>query len=229
MCISQHTPHISCGNFHSINPKQLDRFRDRLSPAGARDARRDARRVLVDCSWNRLSRRPSTATRQPPAKRGGSMDSFHAGKSTSVPCVMSLYRSRTAIPLEPPMFAQYPVQELPTREKSLAPAYRPPLSAAAGADRLWRPSSCGSGRVSMRTSRGTAFRWRIGCASNWSRFAATTERPPRRPPPRTNAAIAPHVRSPRPPRARVCSSGQRRIRAAPPLPKPRPAPSGRSF
>ena len=28
---------------HSINPKQLDRFRDRLSPAGARDDRRDAR------------------------------------------------------------------------------------------------------------------------------------------------------------------------------------------
>ena len=28
---------------HSINPKQLDRFRDRLSPAGAKDDRRDAR------------------------------------------------------------------------------------------------------------------------------------------------------------------------------------------
>ena len=27
---------------HSINPKQLDRFRDRLSPAGAKDDRRDA-------------------------------------------------------------------------------------------------------------------------------------------------------------------------------------------
>ena len=27
---------------HSINPKQLDRFRDRLSPAGATDDRRDA-------------------------------------------------------------------------------------------------------------------------------------------------------------------------------------------
>ena len=32
---------------HSINPKQLDRFRDRLSPAGAKDDRRDARRVLA--------------------------------------------------------------------------------------------------------------------------------------------------------------------------------------
>ena len=28
---------------HAINPKQLDRFRDRLSPAGAKDDRRDAR------------------------------------------------------------------------------------------------------------------------------------------------------------------------------------------
>ncbi len=28
---------------HSIDPKQLDRFRDRLSPAGAKDDRRDAR------------------------------------------------------------------------------------------------------------------------------------------------------------------------------------------
>ena len=32
---------------HSVNPKQLDRFRDRLSPAGAKDDRRDAR-VLAD-------------------------------------------------------------------------------------------------------------------------------------------------------------------------------------
>ena len=28
---------------HAINPKQLDRFRDRFSPAGAKDDRRDAR------------------------------------------------------------------------------------------------------------------------------------------------------------------------------------------
>ena len=28
---------------HSINPRQLDRFRDRYSPAGAKDDRRDAR------------------------------------------------------------------------------------------------------------------------------------------------------------------------------------------
>ena len=28
---------------HSINPKQLDRFRDRISPSGAKDDRRDAR------------------------------------------------------------------------------------------------------------------------------------------------------------------------------------------
>ena len=32
---------------HSLNPKQLDRFRDRFSPAGAKDDRRDAR-VLAD-------------------------------------------------------------------------------------------------------------------------------------------------------------------------------------
>ena len=33
---------------HSINPKQLDRFRDRLSPAGAKDDRRDARVLAPD-------------------------------------------------------------------------------------------------------------------------------------------------------------------------------------
>ena len=27
---------------HSVNPKQLDRFRDRWSPVGAKDDRRDA-------------------------------------------------------------------------------------------------------------------------------------------------------------------------------------------
>ena len=32
---------------HSINPKQLDRFRNRFSPAGAKDDRRDGR-VLAD-------------------------------------------------------------------------------------------------------------------------------------------------------------------------------------
>ena len=32
---------------YSINPKQLDRFRDRFSPAGAKDDSRDAR-VLAD-------------------------------------------------------------------------------------------------------------------------------------------------------------------------------------
>ncbi len=32
---------------HAVNPKQLDRFRDRFSPAGAKDDRRDAR-VLAD-------------------------------------------------------------------------------------------------------------------------------------------------------------------------------------
>ena len=34
-------------DLHSLNPKQLDRFRDRHSPAGAKDDRRDAR-VLAD-------------------------------------------------------------------------------------------------------------------------------------------------------------------------------------
>ncbi len=34
----------------SINPKQLDRFRDRFSPAGAKDDRRDAH-VLADALW----------------------------------------------------------------------------------------------------------------------------------------------------------------------------------
>src|SRR6058998_3679418 len=33
---------------HAINPKQLDRFRDRFSPAGAKDDSRDAY-VLADC------------------------------------------------------------------------------------------------------------------------------------------------------------------------------------
>ena len=39
---------------HSVNPKQLDRFRDRLSPAGAKDDRRDARVVELR-EWSRLS------------------------------------------------------------------------------------------------------------------------------------------------------------------------------
>jgi hypothetical protein len=50
----------------SINPKQLDRFRDRYSPAGAKDDRRDAF-VLADslrtdslastpCAWTSLRR-----------------------------------------------------------------------------------------------------------------------------------------------------------------------------
>ena len=37
---------------HSLNPKQLDRFRDRFSPAGAKDDRRDAR-VLADALGQR--------------------------------------------------------------------------------------------------------------------------------------------------------------------------------
>ena len=32
---------------HSINPRQLDRFRDRLSPASAKDERRDARTLAA--------------------------------------------------------------------------------------------------------------------------------------------------------------------------------------
>ena len=36
---------------HSINPKQLDRSRDRHSPAGAKDDRRDAR-VLASALRN---------------------------------------------------------------------------------------------------------------------------------------------------------------------------------
>ena len=40
---------------YSINPKQLDRFRDRFSPAGAKDDSRDAR-VLADAAvWDALS------------------------------------------------------------------------------------------------------------------------------------------------------------------------------
>ena len=48
---------------HSLNPKQLDRFRDRFSPAGAKDDRRDAR-VLADAL--RTDRRPLL-----PAPRSG--------------------------------------------------------------------------------------------------------------------------------------------------------------
>ena len=36
---------------HSINPKQLDRFRDRLSPAGAKDDRRDAPRARLGAAY----------------------------------------------------------------------------------------------------------------------------------------------------------------------------------
>ena len=36
-----------CFTVYAINPKQVDRFRDRFSPAGAKDDRRDAR-VLAD-------------------------------------------------------------------------------------------------------------------------------------------------------------------------------------
>ena len=35
---------------HSINPKQLDRFRDRFSPAGAKDDRQDARVLAFTAS-----------------------------------------------------------------------------------------------------------------------------------------------------------------------------------
>ncbi len=35
---------------HSINPKQLDRFRDHFWPAGAKNDSRDAR-VLADALW----------------------------------------------------------------------------------------------------------------------------------------------------------------------------------
>ena len=38
---------------HSINPKQLDRFRDRLSPAGAKDDRRDARVLAISLRTDR--------------------------------------------------------------------------------------------------------------------------------------------------------------------------------
>ena len=53
---------------HSINPKQLDRFRDRLSPAGAKDDRRDARVPPRRCvptrtvcgGWSRPTRQSSS-------------------------------------------------------------------------------------------------------------------------------------------------------------------------
>jgi hypothetical protein len=41
-------------NVYSINPKQLDRFRDRFSPAGAKDDSREAE-VLVTSSFLLLS------------------------------------------------------------------------------------------------------------------------------------------------------------------------------
>ena len=49
---------------HSINPRQLDRFRDRFSPAGAKDDSRDALCLPMHCAptpvvcavWNRLIR-----------------------------------------------------------------------------------------------------------------------------------------------------------------------------
>ena len=52
----------------SINPQQLDRFRDRLSPAGAKDDRRDAQVIASALQtdshccggWNRPTRRSSS-------------------------------------------------------------------------------------------------------------------------------------------------------------------------
>ena len=52
---------------HSINPKQLDRFRDRISPAGAKDDRRDAR-VLASALRTRLAL-SSTAGADGPGNR----------------------------------------------------------------------------------------------------------------------------------------------------------------
>src|SRR5881392_4024666 len=49
---------------HAINPKQLDRFRDRFSPAGAKDDSRDAE-VLGD------AHRPALLSRVAAAQSGG--------------------------------------------------------------------------------------------------------------------------------------------------------------
>ena len=49
---------------HSINPKQLDRFRDRLSPAGAKDDRRDAR-VLASALPYRPAQSPTAGADRP--------------------------------------------------------------------------------------------------------------------------------------------------------------------
>ena len=54
---------------HAINPKQLDRFRDRFSPAGAKDDSRDAE-VLADAlrpSWSCANGRVSPTTSAPSA------------------------------------------------------------------------------------------------------------------------------------------------------------------
>ena len=53
---------------HSINPKQLDRFRDRFSPAGAKDDRRDAR-VLASALAYRPPLSPATGADRPGDRR----------------------------------------------------------------------------------------------------------------------------------------------------------------
>ena len=61
---------------HAINPKQLDRFRDRISPAGAKDDRRDAR-VLASA----LRTDPHCLRRLEPTVKGGpKLDQSGGGK-----------------------------------------------------------------------------------------------------------------------------------------------------
>ena len=74
---------------HSINPKQLDRFRDRLSPAGAKDDRRDARvlasalRTDAHCLRTACADRPGArrATRVVAPERGTDAGTRALGES----------------------------------------------------------------------------------------------------------------------------------------------------
>lgn len=53
---------------HSVNPKQLGRFRDRFTVAGAKDDRRDAR-VLADSLRTDAQKLPRVAGRRPDGHR----------------------------------------------------------------------------------------------------------------------------------------------------------------
>ena len=94
---------------HSINPKQLDRFRDRISPAGAKDDRRDARVRCVHAPAPQVSGAPPCgrkSRRQSPSVRwkisskapfNETVERYHSpirGQRPCCHCSVVVYRPR---------------------------------------------------------------------------------------------------------------------------------------